>query len=115
MYRCESDVYDRDGGTYRSVKEFLGMCQECFGEQPVLRANLDETEYRDDDGRLVLTRTGGRRKHYVVYILGGCFKTACGIYLDGEAKHYGHAHLHEVTCKNCLRAVKRNPRLRFRP
>jgi len=37
MYQCVCDRWDREGGQYASVVEFLKMCQSCFGETPLLR------------------------------------------------------------------------------
>lgn len=51
MIKCVSDRFDRDGGTYESVSEFLAMCSECFGEVPHLIQDGDEWS---DEGGVVL-------------------------------------------------------------
>ena len=47
-YRCVSDRYDSEGGTY-TLPEFIAMCMECFGEAPELIPNAAGT-YNDDRG-----------------------------------------------------------------
>lgn len=42
-YKCVSDRYDRYGGIYDSVEDFLAMCREAFGEEP----DLQESAQRD--------------------------------------------------------------------
>ena len=51
MIKCVSDRFDRDGGTYESVSEFLAMCSECCGEVPHLIRDGDEWS---DEGGVVL-------------------------------------------------------------
>jgi sulfatase modifying factor 1 len=46
-----------------------------------------------------------KRMHLVEVILGGCFKTRCGLYLDGVLKEHGSALPKETTCKNCQRTM----------
>jgi hypothetical protein len=48
-----------------------------------------------------------RKVHRVEVVIGGAFKTSCGIYLAGEAKEYGTAWWNAVTCKHCLKKRKK--------
>jgi sulfatase modifying factor 1 len=47
--------------------------------------------------------------HYITFIPGGCFKTACGIILAGEAKQHATALRDDVTCKRCLKSKRISP------
>lgn len=42
--------------------------------------------------------------HKVLRVIGGSFRTACGIYLFDSDKVNGSAYRRDVTCKNCLRS-----------
>ena len=38
-WKCVSERWDNDGGTYATVVEFLEMCAAAFGEMPALLAD----------------------------------------------------------------------------
>jgi hypothetical protein len=44
-----------------------------------------------------------KKTHAVTMVLGYCFKTPCGRFLDGLDKERGEANPHKVTCGNCRR------------
>jgi hypothetical protein len=50
MYICRNEKYCSDVEEYKTLKEFLQMCQECFGSAPKLEPRELGDELWEEDG-----------------------------------------------------------------
>lgn len=50
--------------------------------------------------------------HGFIQVIGGLFKTPCGLYLDGPDKERVEAYSHKVTCGNCKRTHEHRAQVR---